>query len=183
MQVHPSRLGGVHLVGTKRFSDERGSFARLFCNPSLREVLGARTIVQINHSHTKRTGAIRGLHFQRAPQAEMKLVRCLRGRVWDVAVDLRRGSDTFLQWTAVELSAENGDMIVIPEGFAHGFQALTEDCELLYLHTAAYTPSVEGGIRYDEPRIAVAWPAPPTELSARDSGFAYLTDKFQGMDL
>jgi dTDP-4-dehydrorhamnose 3,5-epimerase len=114
--------------------DERGFFTRLFCHNELGELIGARQIVQINQSSTRTVGAVRGLHYQHGPSAEMKLVRCIKGKVWDVAVDLRAGSPTFLYWHAEELSAENAHMMVIPEGFAHGFQVLEEDSELLYLH-------------------------------------------------
>lgn len=111
----------------------------------------------------------------------MKLVRCLRGRVWDVAVDLRRGSATFLEWHAEELSGDNYKMIVIPEGFAHGFQALESSCELLYLHTNYYMKSFEGGVPYDDPLLAIAWPHPAAELSVRDMNHALLTSEFNGI--
>ena len=120
--------------------------------------MGSRQIVQVNQSCTRTVGAVRGMHYQHEPHAEMKLVRCLKGKVWDVAVDLRAGSSTFLQWHAVELSAEKARMIVIPEGFGHGFQVLEEDSELLYLHTAHYAPFAEGGVRPMDPRLSIAGP-------------------------
>ena len=149
-------------------SDQRGSFMRLFCAKELAELLGGRTIAQINHSLTRRAGTVRGLHFQKPPYAEMKLVRCLKGRVWDVAVDLRPESATRLQWHGEELGADNGRMMIIPEGFAHGFQSLEDNSELLYLHTHAYTPAAEGGLRYNAPRLAIGWPLVPAGMSARD---------------
>lgn len=111
----------------------------------------------------------------------MKMIRCLRGRAWDVAVDLRTGSPTFLHWSAVELSADDAQMVVIPEGFAHGFQALEPDTELLYLHTEFYDPTSEGGLRYDDPRLAITWPLPPRDLSPRDLAHPLVTADFAGM--
>src|SRR5207237_2682794 len=128
-----------------------------FCAVELADILGSRNIVQINLSSTRQAGAVRGLHFQRSPHAEMKLIRCLRGSVWDVAVDLRRGSPTFLKWHAEELDSNNARMMVVPEGCAHGFQTLVGDCELLYLHTASYALESEAGVAWDDsrPRFSV----------------------------
>lgn len=179
--VHDSPIAGVKILESDAFSDARGAFTRLFCARELEPLLGARQVVQINHSRTKRVGAVRGLHFQRAPHAETKIVRCLRGRVLDVAVDLRRGSPTLLQWTSCELAPESRRALFIPEGFAHGFQVLEEDSELLYLHTAYYTPEAEGGVRFDDPRIAIRWPLPPVDLSHRDRSHPLLTPEFTGI--
>jgi dTDP-4-dehydrorhamnose 3,5-epimerase len=142
-----------------------------------------RAIAQINHTLTTRTGTVRGLHVQRPPHAEMKIVTCLRGAVFDVAVDLRGGSPTFLQWHAEHLTAENRRWLVIPEGFAHGFQTLTDDCEMLYLHSASYMPSAEGGLDATDPRLAIPWPLPIAERSPRDEGHKRLTAEFEGMQL
>jgi dTDP-4-dehydrorhamnose 3,5-epimerase len=124
---------------------------------------------------------VRGLHFQYHPHAEMKLIRCLRGRVFDVAVDLRKNSPTFLEWHAEELSGENQRMIVIPEGFAHGFQVLETDSELLYLHTATYQKGSEGAVRYNDPLIGIHWPLPVTDVSARDQNHPFLDHSFHGI--
>jgi dTDP-4-dehydrorhamnose 3,5-epimerase len=164
-------------------SDHRGAFARWFCQAELAEVIGSRSIVQINHSRTIKVGAVRGLHFQYPPHAEMKLIRCLRGRVFDVAVDLRQNSPTFLQWHAEELSNENQRMIVIPEGFAHGFQVLEANAELLYLHTAMYQKDSEGAVRYDDPVIGIDWPLPVTDVSERDRNYPLLSPSFFGVPL
>jgi dTDP-4-dehydrorhamnose 3,5-epimerase len=137
--------------------------------------------VQFNHSFTRWSGTIRGLHFQKPPHAEAKLIRCIAGAVWDVIVDLRRDSPTFLRWFGVELSAANRTMLFVPERFAHGFQALTDNCEMLYHHTHAFTPSAEGALRYDDPRLAIRWPLPPARLSPRDAGHATLDDDFKGL--
>jgi dTDP-4-dehydrorhamnose 3,5-epimerase len=181
MRITQTALAGVAVVETPRASDHRGDFARLFCEEELRPVIGARRIVQINQSRTVEAGAVRGMHFQRPPHAEMKLVRCIRGKVWDVAVDLRAGSPTFLEWHAEELSAENARMLVIPEGVAHGFQVLERDSQLLYLHTASYRPEAEGGIRHDDPRLAIAWPLRVTDLSQRDASHAPIAGDFAGI--
>ena len=180
--VTPTSIAGVMVVSTQVLTDHRGAFARLFCHEALGHVVGSRQIVQINQSRTSRVGAVRGMHFQRAPRAEMKLVRCLKGRVWDVAVDLRAGSPTFRHWHAEELSEENRRMLVVPEGCAHGFQVLEADSELLYLHTAPYTPSLEGGVQPTDPMLAIAWPLPVQDLSARDSEHPWLTADFAGFD-
>ncbi len=183
MKIHTTPLSGLMVVDTAPHSDARGSFSRLFCSQELEALLGARHIVQINHSRTAQVGAVRGLHFQHPLHAEMKLVRCLKGRVWDVAVDLRQGSPTFLRWHAEELSPGSTRMMVIPEGFAHGFQVLEPDSELLYLHTACYAPAAEGGLRHDDPRLAITWPLPIADLSARDQSHPHLAAGFVGLCL
>jgi dTDP-4-dehydrorhamnose 3,5-epimerase len=174
-------LSDVRLVQFGSTGDHRGVFRRLFCQRSLASVLGGRQILQINHSCTTEVGAVRGMHFQYGRAAEMKLVRCLRGRVLDVAVDLRAGSPTFLRWAAVELAAETAEMVVIPEGFAHGFQVLEPNSELLYLHTQFYAADSEGGVRHDDPRLGIVWPLSVTDLSARDRSHALLPEDFKGL--
>lgn len=181
LKIFPTQLNGVHVVETTPFVDHRGSFARLFCAEELSEVMGQRHVVQINQSCTKAVGSIRGLHYQHAPHAEMKLVRCVKGRVWDVAVDLRAGSTTFMQWHAEELTPQNGRMLVIPEGCAHGFQVLESDSELFYLSTALYTPAGEGGVRFDDPRLNIDWPLPVADLSGRDRSQPLLAADFEGL--
>jgi len=181
MKLQPTSIPGAFIAESTPFVDDRGAFMRLFCNNLLAEALGTRGIRQINHSRTMQVGALRGLHFQHFPHAEMKLVRCLRGRVWDVAVDLRKGSPSFLQWHAEELNPGNAHLFIIPEGCAHGFQVLESDSELLYLHTAPYQLGSEGGIAWDDPRIGIAWPLPPVDISMRDMKHPWLTDNFEGL--
>lgn len=176
-------LDGVMVARTKRIEDERGTFQRFFCDVDLHEVVGERKVVQINHSKTRQVGTVRGMHFQYPPHAETKFVRCLRGRVWDVVVDLRKGSPTFQRWHAEILSQENAHLLVIPEGCAHGFQVLEADSELLYLHSAHYEPSSEGGIRHDDPLIAIKWPLVVEQVSERDQSYPYLTSDFHGISL
>ena len=183
MNLVETNIHGVRVIESAVFQDNRGAFSRLFCSRELQAVIGQRTIVQINHSKTHSVGAVRGMHYQNPPHAEMKIVRCLKGRVFDVAVDLRQGSPTFLKWTAVELTPKNRFAFVIPEGCAHGFQVLEEDSELLYLHTEFYTPGAESAVRFEDPRIGVNWPLTPTDLSARDLTHPHLKENFEGMVL
>ena len=183
MKVIDTPLDDLKVVQSTPHHDERGAFVRLFCARELQSLLGPRTIAQINHSMTSRAGAVRGMHFQYPPHAELKMVRCLRGRVWDVAVDLRAGSPTFLHWYAHELTPAEAEMMVIPEGFAHGFQALEPDSELLYLHTEFYHPPAEGGLRHDDPRVGIQWPLQPLDLSPRDLAHPLLDTDFGGVDL
>ena len=181
MHLEPTPLAGVFESQTDARRDDRGRFARLFCAEALAAAHQGRPIVQINHSLTRAAGAIRGLHYQHPPAAEGKWVRCLKGRVFDVAVDLRRGSPTFLRWHGVELDGARMNAVFIPEGCAHGFQVLQADSELLYLHTAAYTPALEGAVRFDDPRVGVAWPRKVTEISERDRSHPLLDDRFEGI--
>jgi dTDP-4-dehydrorhamnose 3,5-epimerase len=183
VNIRATFISGLVVVETIPHIDNRGAFARLYCEQDLARLVGPRRIVQINHSHTKTIGAVRGLHYQRPPHAEMKLVRCLKGRVWDVAVDLRHNSPTFLRWHAEELTPINSRMMVIPEGFAHGFQVLEPATELLYLHTAFYAPGAEGGLRHDDPRLAIHWPLTITDLSRRDAAHAFINSDFFGLAL
>lgn len=183
MKVLDTPLAGLMVAESNPIHDPRGAFSRLFCARELQGVLGDRQIVQINHSRTTRVGAVRGMHFQYPPHAEMKMVRCLTGRVWDVAVDLRAESPTFLHWYAEELAPEGGRMMVIPEGFAHGFQALEPDSELLYLHTAFYDPSAEGGVRHDDPRLGIIWPLSTQDISERDRSHRLLNADFAGVSI
>lgn len=183
MNLHDTSIPGAWLIESGSFQDDRGAFSRFLCARELNGILGARTIVQINHSTTHSAGTVRGLHYQKSPHAEMKIVRCLKGRVFDVAVDLRHDSPTFLKWNAVELTPESNLAYLIPEGCAHGFQVLEENSQLLYLHTAFYTPESEVAVRFDDPRIAVNWPLEPTNVSARDKSHPLLNEIFEGVSI
>lgn len=176
-------LAGLKLVERQRLGDSRGFLSRLFCAEGLANAGWHQPIAQINHSYTSMQGTVRGMHFQHPPHAEMKLVSCIRGEVWDVAVDVRAGSPTFLQWHAERLSRDNGRALLIPEGYAHGFQALTQDVELLYCHSAAYRPSAEAALNPTDARLAIAWPLEITELSARDAGHPLIEAGFEGVHL
>jgi dTDP-4-dehydrorhamnose 3,5-epimerase len=163
-------LEGLKLVERHPVGDARGFFVRLFCADELAAWGWRKPVAQINQTYSALRGTVRGMHFQRAPHAEIKLVTCIRGAVWDVAVDVRPESPTYLRWHAEELSASNGRSLLIPEGFAHGFQCLSDDVELLYCHSAAYAPAAEDGLNPRDPALAIAWPLPITEISARDAG-------------
>ena len=180
-EVADTPLPGLKLVRRQKLGDARGFLSRLFCAEELVAAGWSGPIAQINHTHTARQGTVRGLHFQHPPHAEVKLVSCLRGEVWDVAVDVRQGSSTFLRWHAEHLSADNGHALLIPKGFAHGFQALSDDAELLYCHSAAYAAQAEVGLNALDERLAVTWPLPIAELSARDAGHARISDEFKGV--
>ena len=174
-------LADSYVIDLEPFQDERGWFARTYCKEEFQAIAPALEWVQFNHSCTRSRGTLRGLHYQSPPNQEAKLVRCIAGAVWDVTVDLRRESPTFLHWFGVELSAANRKMLFVPERFAHGFQTLTDDCQLLYHHTHAYTPGAEGGLRYDDPQLAIRWPLPPAGLSERDQRHPLLTLAFKGI--
>ncbi|MCK5606251.1 dTDP-4-dehydrorhamnose 3,5-epimerase [Candidatus Pacearchaeota archaeon] len=183
MKILSTPLQGVIIAESSRFIDQRGSFTRLFCAQELSGLLEHRKIVQINHSRTTTKGAIRGMHYQLPPVAETKMVRCLKGKVFDVALDLRADSSTFLQWHAEELTPENGKMFIIPEGCAHGFQTLEEETELLYLHTAYYEPKYEGGVLFNDPAFDIHWPLACDEISDRDAMHKKIDPHFPGINL
>ena len=180
---HNTPIAGLQVVQRCRVEDHRGFLSRLYAADVFASAGVADPVVQVNHTFTRRAGTVRGMHFQQPPFAEVKIVSCLRGEVFDVAVDLRNGSSTFLSWHSEVLSAENQRSLVIPRGFAHGFQSLTGDVELLYLHTALYEPSAEGAVSPTDPRIGIAWPLPIAEMSDRDRAHPLLTPGFRGITL
>ena len=176
-------LSGVMLVQRQRIEDHRGFLSRLFAAEEFAGAGLSSAVVQINQTMTRRRGTVRGMHFQRPPHAETKVVSCLQGEVYDVVVDLRRRSPTFLRWHGEVLSAANQRSLLIPEGCAHGFQALEDDCALLYLHTAAYAPSAEAGLHAADPRLGIRWPLSIAEMSDRDRQHPLITDQYEGIDL
>jgi dTDP-4-dehydrorhamnose 3,5-epimerase len=181
MKFTETALKGSFIIDLDLFQDERGWFARTFCKHEFEKIGHTKEWVQLNHSYTAHKGTIRGMHYQAASSAEIKLVRCISGKIFDVIIDLRKDSSTFLQWTGVELSAENKRMLYIPEGFAHGFQTLSDDCELIYHHSQFYQPNVEAGIRYNDPKIAINWPLPLSNISKRDEEHPFLDNNFKGV--
>lgn len=182
-EILPTPIAGLRVLQRKPLGDSRGYLERMFCEDELAEILAGRRLVQINHTLTASRGTVRGMHFQKPPHAESKYVSCLRGEVFDVAVDLRRDSPTFLRWHAEILSADNHRTMVIPEGFAHGFQTMSADCEMLYFHTAAYHAAAEGGLNAQEPRLGIAWPLPVEDMSPRDASHPLLNDDFMGVEV
>ena len=179
--ISETPLKGLSIVQRKRLGDSRGYLERLFCTEEMNSLMPNLHIVQVNRTLTEKSGTVRGLHFQHPPHADGKLVSCLKGKVFDVAVDLRQGSPTFLRWHAEVLSADNATSMSIPEGFAHGFQTLADQCELLYFHTAPYEPDAEGGVHPQDPLVAIHWPTEITELSPRDASHPLLRREFKGI--
>jgi len=174
-------LPGLKLIKRRLIVDQRGSLQRLYCQALLQNQGILESIAQINLTQTLKKGSIRGMHFQHPPFSEIKVVTCLRGRVFDVALDLRQDSPTFLQWHAEILDPKLYNSLLIPKGFAHGFQALSDDCELLYFHTAAYCQQAEGGVSPFDPRVGIEWPLEVTELSDRDRAHPHLEQNFTGL--
>jgi dTDP-4-dehydrorhamnose 3,5-epimerase len=163
-----AKLGGVFVVDLERREDPRGFFARSWCANEFADHGLSTEVVQANVSFNPRRGTLRGMHFQRAPHAETKLVRCTQGAIFDVVIDLRPESATYKQWLGVELTQENRRALYVPEGFAHGYQTLVPDAEVFYQVSEFYTPEAEGGVRWDDPAFAIEWP---------DPGSAFLSDK------
>lgn len=182
-QVRPGALAGLQVITRQPMLDSRGWFERTYCFDTFAELGLNQTIAQINRSFTVQKGSVRGMHFQVAPCVETKIVSCLKGEVFDVAVDLRTNSPTFLQWQGVVLSSTNNCSLLIPDGFAHGFQTLTDDCELLYLHTQNFAPETASGLNPLDPRLAIAWPLPVTEMSESDRNRPMMASDFEGIRL
>ena len=179
--VNETTIPGVYLLEREPRADERGWLERMFCTTDLAELLGSRGIVQVNRTLTRSKATVRGMHYQVQPSAEVKMVSCLRGAIFDVAVDLRRGSPTFLKWHAELVTEENRRTLFVPEGFAHGFQTVADDCEVLYFATAAYDPAAERGVHPLDPRVGIAWPLPVGRLSERDAAHPPVGPEFDGV--
>ena len=176
-------LDKLYEINRKQLTDQRGFFSRLFCSEEFNEIGLLKSFVQVNHTMTKKKGATRGMHFQYPPYAESKVVTCIKGEVFDVAVDIRRDSKTFLHWHSAVLSDKNLKGFYIPEGFAHGFQALTDDCQLLYLHSEFYTPTSEAAIHPLDSMLKIHWPCKISEISKRDANQPMLDNTFKGLDI
>ena len=179
--VSDTEMEGLKIIQRNLIRDERGYFERLYCLKEFAAMIPQKIIVQINHTHTVKQGVVRGMHFQHSPHCDAKFVSCMRGKVFDVAVDLRHSSPTFLQWHAQILSADNHTSLLIPEGFAHGFQTLEDNCEMLYFHTAEYRPTTEGAINAQDPKLDICWPQVITEMSERDIAHPMLSHDFKGL--
>ncbi|MGE3910871.1 MAG: dTDP-4-dehydrorhamnose 3,5-epimerase [Chloroflexota bacterium] len=168
MNISETPLRDAYVIDIAKIEDQRGFFARIFCTEEM-EAFGMQTgIVQMNLSHNLRKGVVRGMHYQIEPAPEAKLMRCIRGAIYDVIIDMRPASPTYLQWFGVELTAENRRALYVPPMFAHGYQALTDGAEVIYPTTGVYTPACERGVRHDDPAIGIGWPIPPTEISEKD---------------
>lgn len=164
-------LKGAYLIAMQKHGDDRGFFARAFCRREFAEQGLSHQIVQANNSLSARQGTLRGMHYQLAPRAETKIVRCIRGALHDIILDLRPDSPTFGETFAAELTAENRLMLYVPKGFAHGFITLVDDTEAFYLVDESYAPEYERGVRWDDPHFAIPWPAQPTVISEKDRAY------------
>ncbi len=182
MKFNATPLEGSYVIELSRTGDSRGWFVRTFCKDEFEKEIGhTKEWVQMNHSFTSVKGTIRGMHYQLSPFTEIKLVRCIAGEVFDAIVDLRKDSSTYLQWFGTILSAENKKMLYVPEGFAHGFQTLSENAELIYQHSAFYNPEAESGIKYNDPAINIQWPLEVEEISERDKNHQLIDSTFKSL--
>ncbi len=179
----PSKLAGLYRIERNPITDDRGFFSRFYCAEEFKSIGLNTAIAQINHTCTSTKGAIRGMHFQYPPHSETKIVTCIAGEVFDVAIDIRHNSPTFLQWHSEILTADNRASLFIPDGFAHGFQTLTEDCQMLYLHSAMYQPEAEGALNAMDEKVAIEWPLTLTDISERDQQHPMIDSKFTGVTL
>ena len=169
-------LPGSYIIEPALLGDSRGWFMRTYCKDEFAAIQHTKEWVQMNQSFTKQKGTIRGMHFQHAPHAEIKLVRCIAGSIFDVIIDMRKDSKTYLKWVGTILTAENKKSFYIPEGFAHGFQTLADNTEIVYAHTEFYNPAFESGILYNDPKVNIEWPLAVSELSVRDCNHAPIKD-------
>lgn len=183
MEFEKTDLDGVLVVSQNVLKDVRGFFNRLYCRNTFSEYGCNKDIVQINHTLTNLSGTVRGLHFQYPPFAETKIVKCIRGRVYDYIVDVRKNSESFLQHIIVELSEANQQMVIIPEGFAHGFQTMEANTEMLYFHTNYYSNEHEGGVNFADPRLRIGLQLPVAEISERDKNLPFINNSFTGVTL
>lgn len=176
-------LTGLYKIDRIPIEDSRGFFSRFFCAKEFKKIGFTSPVAQMNQTLTKHKGTVRGMHYQCPPYTETKIVTCIQGEIIDVAVDIRKDSPTFLQWHAEILSAENQSSLYIPDGFAHGFQTLTEDCGLFYIHSSFYQPDAEGALNVIDPKLDINWPMDITEISARDQNHPMIDTDFEGIDI
>ena len=179
--IEPAPLEGLLHLTRKPIRDDRGFLARIFAADEMQAMGWSKPVADVNFTHTVHQGTVRGLHFQHPPHTEAKLVQCVKGVIWDVAVDIRAGSPTFLHWYGVRLSPDRHNALLIPEGFAHGFQSLTDEAEILYLNSHAYTPDADAGLNPSDPALAIDWPLSVGHLSDKDRDQAMITDAFRGI--
>lgn len=182
MKFKELEISGVYLIEPKILEDTRGHFFRTYCHDEYNEIGLSIHWKQANHSFTAQKGTFRGIHFQVAPFQEYKLIRCIAGSVLDFGVDLRKGSKTFLKNIGVELNTHNNNMLLLPPGVGHAFQTLEDNTTLIYMHSAVYKPSHEGGVFYGDKKIKLPLPLHITEISERDKSYAQLSDNFEGID-
>ena len=174
-------MDGLYLVDRVLLGDDRGFLSRIWCSNEIKEAGWKKNIAQINHTYNQQCGTVRGLHFQKKPHQEKKLVTCIRGTIWDVVVDLRSNSPTFLNWHSEELSDKNNKALMIPEGFAHGYQTLTDDVEILYCHSEFFHETSEGGLNPQDPELSIDWPLTISSISSRDLNHPLISKTFKGV--
>ena len=180
MEFSRTRLADAMVIDMQRHEDSRGFFARTFCAREFAEPGLVTEFVQDSQSYNRARGTLRGMHFQTAPHREVKLVRCIAGAVFDVIIDLRADSPSYLEWEGFELSAESGRTLYVPEGFAHGFQTLADDTHVLYAISHPYVPEASAGVRHDDPAFGIAWPLPVAAISDKDAAWP-LVDRAKGI--
>lgn len=176
-----THLKGAYVIDLESVKDERGMFSRVFCENEFKEIGHTKQFVQINHSFNTKKGTFRGLHYQKQPFSEIKLIRCITGSVFDIIIDLRKNSNTFLKSSTIELSAFNFKMIYVPEGFAHGFLTLEENTQLIYHHTSFYQPGYETGLRFNDPVLGIELPFNPTIITEKDKLHPFINSSFKGI--
>ena len=176
-------LKGAWMITLTPFADNRGSFARMYCKDEFSEIGFMQDFVQVNHATNDLKGTFRGLHYQVPPYSESKLIRCTRGKVFDIIVDIRKGSDSFLKSFTSELSSENNKMILITEGFAHGYITLEDNCGLVYFHSSFYKPGFEGGLNYKDPMLGMNLPFEPQVISEKDNNYNFIDKTFTGIEI
>jgi dTDP-4-dehydrorhamnose 3,5-epimerase len=181
MKLNETKIKGLYVAELSAIKDSRGFFARSYCDKELKKINIIKPIKQVNHSLTSVIGTVRGMHYQNHPHAEVKMIRCISGEVFDVAVDLRQNSETFLQWHGEYLSSENFKMMIIPKGFAHGFQVIKSNSEMLYFHTESYVKESESGVLFNDEKIGIKWPLRVVNISERDLNNKVITEEFKGM--
>ncbi len=181
MIINKTDFDGVFTIDTDVYHDDRGMFARWFCDKELESILDGQHIVNVNYSKTVNRGSIRGMHFQHPPDTETKIIRCIHGKILDVVVDIRKNSSTFLRHYSVELSENNMRMLYIPKGFAHGFQSLEDNSEVMYLVTNYYSPETESGLNPLDPKLKIKWPLPTADISKKDKERRFISDDYCGI--
>lgn len=183
MIFHNTPLEGARIIEIEKRGDDRGFFARVFCRDEFGAAGLETAYIQINNSLSTKAGTLRGMHYQLPPAAEVKVVRCIRGELWDCIIDLRPDSPTFGKWFGTSLSAENRLMMYVSKGFAHGFITLSDDTEAFYLVSSSYAPALERGLRWDDPRFGIEWPREPTEISGKDMRWPSFDPGYHGVEL
>jgi dTDP-4-dehydrorhamnose 3,5-epimerase len=183
MKFIETPLKGAYTIEIEPHIDDRGFFVRTYCKREFDQIHHTKEFVQFNHSMTVKKGTLRGMHYQVPPSAEIKLIRCIRGKVLDVVIDLRKNSPTFLQHISIVLSEDNRQMIYVPEGFAHGFQTLEDNSQMIYHHTEYYTPENERGLNYSDPAFQIKWPLPPINMTHKDQEYPFIDNNFKGIEI